>query len=190
MPCTVAWAACGLGRLCSLSLFGVCICNEKLIIWYGYIDISQLVGDSSCWIILFSVFLRFLFPSGMLYGLTSWACEMQADFVLQLLADEWGIYFLQRNSKLVIFCFLASSLFAVMFSCGLINHVYILAMFMRILQILEALLPKRMIVPSSFETVGHIIHLNLRDEHLPYKNLIAKVVGLSLNYQAIKEIKT
>ncbi|XP_024965037.1 tRNA (guanine(37)-N1)-methyltransferase 1 isoform X1 [Cynara cardunculus var. scolymus] len=43
-------------------------------------------------------------------------------------------------------------------------------------EILEALLPKGMIVPSSFETVGHIIHLNLRDEHLPYKNLIAKVV--------------
>ncbi|PKI51144.1 hypothetical protein CRG98_028431 [Punica granatum] len=33
-----------------------------------------------------------------------------------------------------------------------------------------------MIVPSAFETVGHIAHLNLRDEHLPYKKLIAKVV--------------
>ncbi|KAI7737786.1 hypothetical protein M8C21_011961 [Ambrosia artemisiifolia] len=43
-------------------------------------------------------------------------------------------------------------------------------------EVLEALLPEHMIVPSSFETVGHIIHLNLRDEHLPYKNLIAKVV--------------
>ncbi|KAK1439564.1 hypothetical protein QVD17_05384 [Tagetes erecta] len=43
-------------------------------------------------------------------------------------------------------------------------------------EVLEALLPKHMIVPSSFEIVGHIIHLNLRDEHLPYKNLIAKVV--------------
>ncbi|KAI3809970.1 hypothetical protein L1987_19575 [Smallanthus sonchifolius] len=43
-------------------------------------------------------------------------------------------------------------------------------------EVLEGLLPKHMIVPSSFETVGHIIHLNLRDEHLPYKNLIAKVV--------------
>nr|GEV91140.1 tRNA (guanine(37)-N1)-methyltransferase 1 [Tanacetum cinerariifolium] len=43
-------------------------------------------------------------------------------------------------------------------------------------EVLEALLPKGMIVPSSFETVGHIIHLNLRDEHLPYKNVIAKVV--------------
>ncbi|XP_059661575.1 tRNA (guanine(37)-N1)-methyltransferase 1 [Cornus florida] len=43
-------------------------------------------------------------------------------------------------------------------------------------EILEAMLPKSMIVPSAFETVGHIAHLNLRDEHLPYKKLIAKVV--------------
>ncbi|XP_027342079.1 tRNA (guanine(37)-N1)-methyltransferase 1 isoform X2 [Abrus precatorius] len=43
-------------------------------------------------------------------------------------------------------------------------------------EILEALLPEGMIVPSAFETVGHIAHLNLRDEHLPYKRLIAKVV--------------
>ena len=44
------------------------------------------------------------------------------------------------------------------------------------LQILEALLPKGIIVPSAFETVGHIAHLNLREEHLPYKTLIAKVL--------------
>ncbi|KAL2523608.1 tRNA (guanine(37)-N1)-methyltransferase 2 [Abeliophyllum distichum] len=43
-------------------------------------------------------------------------------------------------------------------------------------EILEVLLPKGMIIPSAFETVGHIAHLNLRDEHLPLKNLIAKVV--------------
>ncbi|KAL1537770.1 tRNA (guanine(37)-N(1))-methyltransferase [Salvia divinorum] len=43
-------------------------------------------------------------------------------------------------------------------------------------EILEALLPKGMIVPSAFETVGHIAHLNLRDEHHQYKNLIAKAV--------------
>ncbi|KAI5412074.1 tRNA (guanine(37)-N1)-methyltransferase 1 isoform X1 [Lathyrus oleraceus] len=43
-------------------------------------------------------------------------------------------------------------------------------------EILEVLLPEGMIVPTAFETVGHIAHLNLREEHLPYKKLIAKVV--------------
>ncbi|KAJ0983591.1 hypothetical protein J5N97_011846 [Dioscorea zingiberensis] len=43
-------------------------------------------------------------------------------------------------------------------------------------ELLEALLPEDMVVPTGFETVGHIAHLNLRDEHLPYKNLIAQVV--------------
>lgn len=54
------------------------------------------------------------------------------------------------------------------------------------LQILEDLLPKGMIIPSAFETVGHIAHLNLRDEHIPYKKLIAKVldfvIELSLSF--------
>ncbi|KAJ4726210.1 tRNA (guanine(37)-N1)-methyltransferase [Melia azedarach] len=44
------------------------------------------------------------------------------------------------------------------------------------IKVLEALLPKGMIIPSAFETVGHIAHLNLRDEHQPLKYLIAKVV--------------
>ncbi|XP_057729490.1 tRNA (guanine(37)-N1)-methyltransferase 1-like isoform X2 [Arachis stenosperma] len=43
-------------------------------------------------------------------------------------------------------------------------------------EILEVLLPDGVVVPSAFETVGHIAHLNLREEHLPYKTLIAKVV--------------
>lgn len=43
-------------------------------------------------------------------------------------------------------------------------------------EVLTALLPKDMITPSAFETVGHIAHLNLKDEHLPYKKAIAKVV--------------
>ncbi|RLN22442.1 tRNA (guanine(37)-N1)-methyltransferase 1 [Panicum miliaceum] len=42
--------------------------------------------------------------------------------------------------------------------------------------VLEALLPEGIIIPTGFETVGHIAHLNLRDEHLPYKKLIAQVV--------------
>ena len=33
-----------------------------------------------------------------------------------------------------------------------------------------------LIVPSSFETVGHIAHLNLRDEFMPYKRLICEVI--------------
>ena len=41
---------------------------------------------------------------------------------------------------------------------------------------LRRLLPKGMEVPSSFETIGHIAHLNLRDEQLPHKHLIAQVL--------------
>lgn len=36
-----------------------------------------------------------------------------------------------------------------------------------------------MIIPSAFETVGHIVHLNLNDEHLPYKKVIAQVLNSS-----------
>ncbi|KAL9232395.1 hypothetical protein vseg_007510 [Gypsophila vaccaria] len=43
-------------------------------------------------------------------------------------------------------------------------------------EILSALLPKNMIILSAFETVGHVAHLNLKDEHLPYKQAIAKVI--------------
>uniref|UniRef100_K3Z297 tRNA (guanine(37)-N1)-methyltransferase n=1 Tax=Setaria italica TaxID=4555 RepID=K3Z297_SETIT len=43
-------------------------------------------------------------------------------------------------------------------------------------EVLEELLPEGVIIPTGFETVGHIAHLNLRDEHLPYKKLIAQVV--------------
>ncbi|OMO80445.1 hypothetical protein CCACVL1_12950 [Corchorus capsularis] len=54
-------------------------------------------------------------------------------------------------------------------------------------EVLEALLPDGMIIPSAFETVGHIAHLNLKDEHLPYKNVIAKVV-LDKNKPQIKTV--
>ncbi len=43
-------------------------------------------------------------------------------------------------------------------------------------QILRKLLPSNIEVPSSFETIGHIAHLNLRDEQLPYKKIIADVI--------------
>ncbi len=31
-------------------------------------------------------------------------------------------------------------------------------------------------MPSSFETVGHIAHLNIRDELVPYKHVIGQVI--------------
>lgn len=43
-------------------------------------------------------------------------------------------------------------------------------------EVLRRLLPAGMEVPSAFESIGHIIHLNLRDEQLPYKHVIATVL--------------
>ncbi|KAL4394981.1 hypothetical protein AHAS_Ahas02G0206300 [Arachis hypogaea] len=43
-------------------------------------------------------------------------------------------------------------------------------------EILVVLLLDGMVVPSAFETISHIAHLNLRSEQLPYKTLIEKVV--------------
>ncbi|GMF36517.1 unnamed protein product [Phytophthora fragariaefolia] len=43
-------------------------------------------------------------------------------------------------------------------------------------QVLGELLPKGMDIPSSFETVGHIAHLNLRDNQLPFKSVIGQVI--------------
>jgi len=40
----------------------------------------------------------------------------------------------------------------------------------------KALLPPAIDVPTSFETVGHVAHLNLRDEALPFKQLIGRVL--------------
>ena len=48
-------------------------------------------------------------------------------------------------------------------------------------QILRAALPPSIIeITSSFETIGHIAHMNLRDKQLPYKALIGQV-GLGPN---------
>lgn len=52
--------------------------------------------------------------------------------------------------------------------------------------VLRRLLPKDITVPSSFETVGQLIHLNLRDEQLPYKHLI----GCVLLHKLSPRIKT
>lgn len=43
-------------------------------------------------------------------------------------------------------------------------------------QVLRTLLPDEVQVPSSFETVGHIAHVNLRDEHMQWKYLIGRVM--------------
>lgn len=47
----------------------------------------------------------------------------------------------------------------------------------RLLCELQRLLPAGMEVPSSFESVGHIAHLNLREELLPFKYIIGQVGG-------------
>lgn len=41
--------------------------------------------------------------------------------------------------------------------------------------ILKQILPAGMDIPTSFEQVGHILHMNLRDEQLPYKSIIGMV---------------
>lgn len=41
----------------------------------------------------------------------------------------------------------------------------------------QRLLPEGVEVPSSFESVGHVAHLNLREELLPFKRLIGQVGG-------------
>ncbi|CAJ0747226.1 10189_t:CDS:10, partial [Entrophospora sp. SA101] len=42
--------------------------------------------------------------------------------------------------------------------------------------ILKAILPEGVEVPSSFTQVGHIAHMNLRDEFIPWKYIISQVV--------------
>ncbi|XP_043690548.1 tRNA (guanine(37)-N1)-methyltransferase 2-like isoform X3 [Telopea speciosissima] len=42
--------------------------------------------------------------------------------------------------------------------------------------VLKQILPLGVEVPSSFETIGHIAHLNITEELLPYKDVIAKVI--------------
>jgi tRNA (guanine37-N1)-methyltransferase len=43
-------------------------------------------------------------------------------------------------------------------------------------QVLRAILPDHVTIPTAFETIGHIAHLNLREEHEAYKSLIGEIV--------------
>lgn len=45
-------------------------------------------------------------------------------------------------------------------------------------EILENYIPSDVRIPSSFETIGHIAHLNLTDSQLPYKNIIGQAILL------------
>jgi hypothetical protein len=51
-----------------------------------------------------------------------------------------------------------------------------IVIYFQIEQILKKLLPPHNETPSSFETIGHIAHINLRDEFLPYKRIIGEVL--------------
>lgn len=42
--------------------------------------------------------------------------------------------------------------------------------------ILRSILPDTIEAPSSFTTIGHIAHLNLKEEHAPYKHIIGQVI--------------
>ena len=41
--------------------------------------------------------------------------------------------------------------------------------------IFKAILPEGVEVPTSYSLIGHIVHLNLRDVHLPFKTIIGQV---------------
>ncbi|KAM4125259.1 hypothetical protein ACB094_01G295500 [Castanea mollissima] len=53
--------------------------------------------------------------------------------------------------------------------------------------VLKQILPPGVEVPSSFETIGHIAHLNIHEELLPYKDVIARVI-YDKNYPRIKTV--
>lgn len=49
-------------------------------------------------------------------------------------------------------------------------------------EILKELMPADVVVPTGFETIGHIAHFNLKDMHMPYRFLIGQVtMDVSLN---------
>lgn len=54
-------------------------------------------------------------------------------------------------------------------------------------EILKKLMPLDL-VPASYETIGEIIHLNLADAQLPYKNIIAEVLHLKTGMTVINKV--
>ncbi|XP_066321985.1 tRNA (guanine(37)-N1)-methyltransferase isoform X4 [Miscanthus floridulus] len=53
--------------------------------------------------------------------------------------------------------------------------------------ILKQILPAGVEVPSSYETIGHVAHLNISDDLLAYKNVIGKVI-YDKNYPRIQTV--
>ena len=49
----------------------------------------------------------------------------------------------------------------------------------------QEILPEGWEIPSSFESVGHIAHFNLRDEYLPYRHIIGQVGRSILSTESI-----
>jgi tRNA (guanine37-N1)-methyltransferase len=43
-------------------------------------------------------------------------------------------------------------------------------------QVLKQIMPEGVEVPSSFETIGHVAHMNLREPHMPYRKIIGQVI--------------
>lgn len=48
-------------------------------------------------------------------------------------------------------------------------------------EILKQIVPAELELVTSYEMVGHIAHMNLRDEILPYKHIIGQVI-LDVSY--------
>lgn len=46
------------------------------------------------------------------------------------------------------------------------------------IELLRHYIPEPLVIPTSFETIGHIAHLNLPDELLPYKKVIGECIIL------------
>ncbi|RHY32561.1 hypothetical protein DYB32_002433 [Aphanomyces invadans] len=67
-------------------------------------------------------------------------------------------------------------------------HISLDYSFWSVEHVLRRLLPESITeIPASFETIGHIAHLNLRDFHLPYKHVIGQVI-LDKNTPRIKTV--